>query len=675
MSKDLPPQIEIVQAEIARLKAEIERHNLLYYEFANPEISDYQYDLLATHLKELERELGSEPAQDSPSQKVGSDLSPGAKVIPHKLRMASLDNAYSLEEVQVFMNKLNQETNMQNKFCCELKIDGFGINLLFESGKLSYATTRGDGIEGEDVTANFLLLPEIPNRINYYHPIEIRGEIYIPLADFLTINEQRREAEAKPFANPRNAAAGSIKLKDMEEVKTRHLHAIFYSLGYYEAPLVISTTVDSQAKVLNWLQRMGFPTSQRALCDNFQDVENFCQQIESIRYSLPYDIDGIVIKLNDLELQKRLGYTGKSPRWAIAYKFKPEEKDTVVESISYQVGRTGAVTPVANLKPVFLSGSTVSRATLHNADEIARLDLRLGDTIRIVKSGEIIPKIISVDASKRLKDSLPIEFPRLCPICRSPLEKDAEGSIHYCANAACPAQHTRKIEHFASRDAMDISGLGESLILRFVEEGLIASIPDIYRLDFAKVAVMERLGAKSAENLKAAIENSKSKNFDRVLYALGIRHVGSITAKSLAAHFGNITALIAADLEILQSVPDIGGIVAQSILSFFSKAENLALIESLRQAGLKFTYSSEQLSDNLAGKTFLITGTLSKSGRKEMEARIISHGGKILGSVGKQLNYLVVGENPGSKLDKARKQATVKIISEADLLVMMDLPV
>jgi DNA ligase (NAD+) len=664
-----------IQQEIEKLKSEIERHNLLYYEFANPEISDYEYDQLAARLKELETTLGQSPQPDSPTQTVGSDLSTGAKVIPHRMRMASLDNAYSLEEVKVFMQKICLDIEGQCQFCAELKIDGFGINLFFDCGKLVYATTRGDGLNGEDVTENFLTLSDIPHAISYQGQIEIRGEIYMPLKEFLALNEQRREMEAKTFANPRNAAAGSIKLKNREELKTRKLRAIFYSLGYYEAPLFMDSDheqlVNSQSLVLDFLQKQGFPTSQRALCTTYEQAERYCLQMEKERYSLPFDIDGIVIKLNDLEQQKRLGFTGKSPKWAVAYKFKPEEKETQVESLSFQVGRTGAITPVANLKPVFISGSTVSRATLHNADEIARLDLRVGDMVTIVKSGEIIPKILTVDTAKRPAEAVPVVFPTACPVCNSHLVRDVEGSITYCANSACPAQILRKIEHFASRDALDISGLGESLIARFVEESIIHSIPDIYNLDYDKIASLDRLGSKSVENLRLAVENSKAKNFDKVLFALGIRHVGTITAKSLAEHFGNIDKLIAADKESLLSVPDIGEVVAESIISFLASKDNLLLIEKLKEAGLNFSYLSEQKSSALEGLSFLITGTLPGYGRKEMEAMIVSHGGKILGSVSKQLTHLVVGENPGSKLDKANKLGTVKIVSEAELLAMM----
>ena len=661
-----------IKAKIERLRTEIEHHNRLYYTLAKPEISDYEYDMLVKELQELEAQYAEIGMEESPTQKVGSDLTPGAKTIPHKVRMASLENAYSLEEVLAFINRTNNDLGYNSEYCAELKIDGFSINLYYENGNFVYATTRGDGLEGEDVTENFRLLPDVPFTIDYQGAIEIRGEIYIPVQDFLALNEFRRENELKTFANPRNAAAGSIKLKNREEVKSRHLKALFYALGYYESPLLYKNEIiDKQTRLLDFLDELGFPTSKRTLCKNYREVEDFCLQIEQERYTIPYDIDGIVIKVNSLEDQKKLGWTAKSPKWAIAYKFKPEEKETVLESVSFQVGRTGAVTPVANLKPVFISGSTVSHATLHNADEIKRLDLHYGDTVLVVKSGEIIPKILSVNVSKRPINSKPVEFPAACPVCKSPLQRDEDGSINYCPNANCPAQIQRKLEHFAAREAMDIYGLGSSLIARLIETGQIKWIPDIYHLDYNKIAAMERMGKKSAENLQKAIEASKSKNFDRVLFALGIRHIGLITARALAQHFQNIDALIAADEEELLSVPDIGSIIALSIIGFFSQKSNLQMIDALKEVGLQFAYKSTQSSDILAGKTFLITGTLPSYGRKDMETLIMEHGGKILSGVSKQLNYLIVGENPGSKLDKAHQLGTVKIISEAELLDML----
>jgi len=661
-----------LKAKIDRLRAEIEHHNQLYYALAKPEISDFEYDMLVKELQALEAQFAETETEESPTQKVGSDLTPGAKTIPHKVRMASLENAYSLEEVLAFINRTNIDLGYNSEYCAELKIDGFSINLYYENGNFVYATTRGDGLEGEDVTENFRLLPDVPFTIDYQGAIEIRGEIYIPVQDFLALNEFRRENELKTFANPRNAAAGSIKLKNSEEVKSRHLQALFYALGYYESPLIYKNeVVDKQTRLLDFLTELGFKTSKRALCNSYKEIEEFCLQVEQERYTLPYDIDGIVIKVNNLEDQKKLGWTAKSPKWAIAYKFKPEEKETILESVSFQVGRTGAVTPVANLKPVYISGSTVSHSTLHNADEIKRLDLHYGDTVLVVKSGEIIPKILSVNISKRPQNAKPVEFPVSCPVCYTPLERDEDGSIIYCPNANCPAQVQRKLEHFASREAMDIYGLGSSLIARLIETGQIKSIPDIYHLDYDKIASMDRMGKKSAENLRKAIEASKTKNFDRVLFALGIRHIGLITARTLAQHFKTIDALIAATEEDLLGVLDIGSIIAHSIIGFFSQKSNLELIDSLKAVGLQFAYTSSQRSNTLANKTFLITGTLSNYGRKEMESLIMEHGGKILSGVSKQLNYLIVGENPGSKLDKAHQLGTVKIINELELLDML----
>jgi len=663
-----------LKQEIDTLRKQIEKHNMLYYELANPQISDYEYDQLVKQLEALEREYTEGDDAISPTQTVGSDLAPGAKTIPHKVRMSSLDNAYTLEEVRAFMEGINREQASQD-YCCELKIDGFGINLYYEKGVLQYATTRGDGHQGEDVTSNIKLLADIPQLIGYQKPIEIRGEIYIPVSAFLKMNDERRELELSTFANPRNAAAGSIKLKNSAEVKERHLHAILYSLGYYDAPLEFEgKTISTQAEVLQFLADLGFPTSNHALCSSYAEAEQFCQSMEQARYSLPFDIDGIVIKLNNLELQKQLGFTAKSPRWAIAYKFKPEEKYTTLNNVSFQVGRTGAITPVAHLEPTLISGSTVSRATLHNEDEINRLDLHIHDRILIVKSGEIIPKILSVDLNQRLPGAAKVLFPKVCPACGSSLVRDEEGSITYCANAACPAQVQRRLEHFASRDAMDISGLGESLIARFREEGLLHSLTDIYTLNYEQLSSLPRLGAKSASNLLNAISNSKDKNFDRVLFGLGIRHVGSITALALAQHFKSMQNLSHASLEELTAVPDIGEVVASSIISFFANPQNLEMINELASHGLKMEFESRISSHALDGKTFLITGTLPAYGRKEMEAIIQEHGGSILGSVGKQLDYLVVGDNPGSKLDKATKLGSVQIISEAELLNMVELP-
>ncbi|HQP26625.1 MAG TPA: NAD-dependent DNA ligase LigA [Candidatus Syntrophosphaera sp.] len=656
-----------MKREIQRLRAEIERHNLLYYELANPSISDFEYDQLARQLKELEALMEADERGESPLDKVGSDLRPGAETIPHLQRMYSLDNSYSTEELEQWCAKLASELGFFPTLTAELKIDGFSINLYFENGELGHATTRGDGITGEVVTPNILNLSSIPKKIAHLSPIEILGEIYIPVADFLKLNEERQANEEKAFANPRNAAAGSIKLKNPEEAKKRHLNAIFYSIGHSpDLPL------QRQSELLAWLADQGFPTSgQFRVCASYNEVREFCDHWENERYSLPYEIDGVVVKVDDLALQKRLGYTAKSPKWAVAFKFKPEEKETRLLEVQYQVGRTGAVTPVAILEPVYISGSTVSRATLHNEDEIKRLDLHLNDTVRIIKSGEIIPKILTAIPAKREPNAVPVRFPANCPVCSSQLERDEEGAISYCPNASCPAQLQRRIEHFASRDAMDISGLGTSLIARLLEQNMIAGLADIYRLDYEALAQLDRFGEKSAENLRNSIEASKARNFDRVLFALGIRYVGSVTARHLAEYFGTVDELLIAGEETLAQVPEVGSKIALSLKAWFGNPLNLKLVEKLRAQGLRFSYELRRESETLAGKTFLLTGSLDNYDRKTMEELIRRHGGRIVSGVSTSLNYLVVGAKPGSKLAKAQKLPSVKIISEIELLELI----
>lgn len=656
-----------LKREIQRLRAEIERHNLLYYELANPSISDFEYDQLARQLKELEALMEADERGESPLDKVGSDLRPGAETIPHLQRMYSLDNSYSTEELEQWCAKLASELGFFPTLTAELKIDGFSINLYYENGELGHATTRGDGITGEVVTPNILTLSSIPKKIAHLSPIEILGEIYIPVADFLKLNEERQANEEKAFANPRNAAAGSIKLKNPEEAKKRHLNAIFYSIGHSpDLPL------QRQSELLAWLADQGFPTSgQFRVCASYNEVREFCDHWENERYSLPYEIDGVVVKVDDLALQKRLGYTAKSPKWAVAFKFKPEEKETRFLEVQYQVGRTGAVTPVAILEPVYISGSTVSRATLHNEDEIKRLDLHLNDIVRIIKSGEIIPKILTAIPAKREPNAVPVRFPANCPVCSSQLERDEEGAISYCPNASCPAQLQRRIEHFASRDAMDISGLGTSLIARLLEQNMIAGLADIYRLDYEALAQLDRFGEKSAENLRNSIEASKARNFDRVLFALGIRYVGSVTARHLAEYFGTVDELLIAGEETLAQVPEVGSKIALSLKAWFGNPLNLKLVEKLRAQGLRFSYELRRESETLAGKTFLLTGSLDNYDRKTMEELIRRHGGRIVSGVSTSLNYLVVGAKPGSKLAKAQKLPSVKIISEIELLELI----
>ncbi len=653
------------QKRIEELKKEIAHHEYLYRQLNAPEITDFAFDELVSELKHLEAEYPQFVTADSPTQKLVTDVEPGTRVIPHLERMYSLDNAYSLEEAEGFLLKI-AETNDGRfpRVSLELKLDGFSVNLFYDKGILQYATTRGDGFEGEDITRNVRTIASIPQKIEHSYPIEVRGEIFFPIAEFERINKIREEEGQPRFANPRNAAAGTIKLKDHEMVRERKLACIVYATGRFE-----NSDVDSQERLLEFLREKGFPVSEHTVfADDFQAIRFHCEKWDSTRSELEYEIDGIVIKTDSFHLREELGYTSKSPKWAFAYKFKAEEKETMLLDVSFNVGRTGAVTPVAHLEPIYISGSTVSRATLHNEDEIRRLDIHIGDTVRIIKSGEIIPKILEV--TRHAVDGKPVEYPTHCPACGEPLQK--EEAITYCVNANCPAQLQRQIIHFAARDAMDIEGMGEKLVVRLLEENLIQSIEDIYRLDYDRIATMDRLGEKSAENLKAAIEKSKEQPFDKVLFALGIRHVGARTAKTLARHFQDIQALADTGIEELEQVGDVGSIIAKSIHDYLHDPRNQKLIEALKDAGLTFESSYEKVDTALAGKKFLFTGGLENYSRQEAQEMVERLGGQVVSSVTKKLDYLVVGDNPGSKLKKAQDIGTIAILTEVEWLDLME---
>lgn len=654
-----------IKAEIDELRNEIERHNKLYYQKAEPEISDFDYDQLVKKLEELESKYPEFKLSDSPTQKIQSDASKTDKVIPHNVRMYSLDNAYSLAEVADFLNKIAKLN--ENKFpevVMELKIDGFSINLLYDNGILQYATTRGDGFEGEDVSENVSKIKSIPQSINYNEKIEIRGEVFLPINEFERINTERKAAGDKLFANPRNAAAGTIKIKDSSIVEKRNLNSFIYSYG-----LMKNSKIQTQSGFIDFLKNNHFNVNENnTVANSLEEIEKFCMDWDEKRSNLPYEIDGIVIKINDLKLQEKLGFTAKSPKWAIAYKFKAEEKVTKLLGVTYQVGRTGAVTPVAHLEPVFVSGTTVSRATLHNEDEIKRLDLHLYDYVTIIKSGEIIPKILSADSSKRAEDAVPIEYPTECPVCGSELKKDSNGVITYCENYLCPAQIHRRIEHFTSRDAVDIEGLGEAMVKQLINHNMVEKIEDIYHLDYDKIEKFDKQAKKSVENLKNSIENSKNQSFDKLLFGLGIRFVGTKTSKILAKHFKNIENMVNARYEDFIIIDEIGEKIANSIVDFFKNEDNLQTINSLKERGLKFEIKEQEnlIELKLEGLKFLVTGTLSNYGRKEIKEKIEMLGGNVVSSVSKKLNYLLVGEKPGSKVAKAQKIETIKIINEEE---------
>ncbi|MDY6915417.1 MAG: NAD-dependent DNA ligase LigA, partial [Candidatus Cloacimonadota bacterium] len=602
---------------IQELREEIEKHNKLYYEKAAPEISDYEYDKLVKELEKLEAKFPQFASKDSPTRQVGSDLEERQekKTIPHKVRMYSLDNAYSLEEVRSFLKKIEKEIGKFPHVSLEHKIDGFSVNLYYEEGKLEYATTRGDGYEGEVITANIKMIDSIPISIEFKGKIEVRGEIFLPIPEFERINEERERNKENRFANPRNAAAGTIKQKDTAVVKKRNLDSIMYTVGLLE-----TKKIRTQQGLLNFLEQQGFNVSKASkFVDSFKQVEAYCQRWEKERSELNFEIDGIVVKVDSFELQEKLGYTSKSPKWAIAYKFKAEEKETKLEDIKFQVGRTGAVTPVAILKPVFLAGTTVARATLHNKDEIERLDVRKGDYVKVIKSGEIIPKIVNVNKKRRTNKTQKIEFPEQCPVCGSKLHKEPSGAIHYCNNINCPAQIQRRIQHFASREAVDIDGLGEKLIKELLEKGLIRKIEDIYNLDYDKVKKLERQAEKSVENLRIAIENSKQQRFDKILFGMGIRYVGSKTSRILTQYFSNIDEMIEADKEDFKKIDEIGDKIAESLFDFFRNDKNLKMIAALKKVGVNLSSSERKKVNKLQGKKFLATGSLENYTRNQVK--------------------------------------------------------
>jgi DNA ligase (NAD+) len=655
-----------IEDEIKDLRDKIAHYNEQYYQNAVSEISDLKFDELVKRLQALEKKYPQYKISKSPTETVGSDISGNNKIIPHKARMYSLENAYSLEEVQAFYDKINKEVDGFPMFTTELKLDGFSINIYYENGKLQYATTRGDGFEGEDVTENVKTIPTVPLTIELDEPVEVRGEIFLPRSEFERINSERELKGEKLFANPRNAAAGTIKLKDTEKVRTRKLDYRVYSVGLFE-----NENVKTQQDLLEILDKQNFNIVECKLVESIEEIANQCDRWERTRNELDYEIDGLVIKVNDFQLQQRFGFTTKSPKWAIAYKFKAEEVQTQVLDVDFQVGRTGAVTPVARLKPVFICGSMVSNATLHNEDEIKRLDLRIGDLVTIIKSGEIIPKIIKVNLDARETDTSKVEFPNLCPVCETKLKREENGVISYCDNINCPAQIQRRIQHFASRVAVDIDGLGEAVVKQLIEHNQINKIQDIYTIDFEEFRDYSKQGIKSAENLKKAIENSKTQKFHKILFGFGIRFVGAKISKILCSHFNNIHELVSTSYEDLVEIDEIGEKIAHSVYEFFRNENNLLMIESLQNTGMKMISDNIIIENILNSAKFIITGTLEKYSRNEIKEMIEQNGGKVISAVSKKLSYIIVGGNPGSKLKKAKEIESIKIISENEFLKMI----
>jgi DNA ligase (NAD+) len=657
------------------LKKELERHNRNYYVLNAPTISDFEFDLLMSELQGLERMFPEFATEDSPTRHVGSDLAGKGSdfvQVPHRYPMLSLGNTYAREELYEFDARIRKTADKPYTYSCELKFDGTAICLTYRGGRLLRALTRGDGTQGDDVTRNVVHIPAIPRVLRgeaIPEEFEIRGEIYMPWDAFERLNAARAEAELEPFANPRNAASGSLKLQNPEEMRTRGLDCVLYHLLGENLPFKTHTEALEAAR--SW----GLPVSEYSrVAGNIEEAVAYIDEWDTRRKQLPFATDGIVIKVNELDLQRQLGFTAKTPRWATAWKFKPEQALTPLLSVDYQVGRTGAVTPVANLEPVLLSGTVVKRASLHNKDQMDLLDIHLGDYVYVEKGGEIIPKITGVELSKRPADARRPEFPTCCPDCGTPLVRDPDEARHYCPNReSCPVQIKGRFVHFAGRKAMDILA-GEATIEALYAKGWIRTLPDLYALTREQLISLEGWQEKSADNFLASLDASRRVPFGRVLYALGIRHIGEQTAKMLARQFGSIDALAAASREDLLQVEDIGETVADSILAYFASDAGRDTVRRLREAGLQMAEDADarqQLSDTLAGKTLVISGNFSIS-REAMKALIEAHGGKNAGSVSGKTAWLLAGEKAGpEKLKKAEKLG-IPVISEDEFRKLIE---
>jgi DNA ligase (NAD+) len=651
---------------IEELTKLINYYNYMYYVENNPVVSDYEYDQLYRELVELEKKYPEYRLPDSPTLKVGGQIIDGFKTIEHKIPMLSMDNTYSEEELIEFDKKIKRMVDGKEiDYVVELKFDGVAVSLHYEDGKFILGVTRGDGFRGDDITENLRTIKTLPNIINYKKPIEVRGEVYMRKDDFEKLNKEREEKGEELFANPRNATAGSLKLLDSGVVAKRNLQ-IFIYYGF------LNNGPKTHWEILNFLKDIGFPVCpHRKHCKDIREVIEYCKSWQEKRFSLPYNIDGMVIKVNSLDLQKTLGTTTKSPRWAVAYKFPPEQVSTVLKDVIIQVGRTGTLTPVAILEPVRVSGTIVSRATLHNFDEINRLGIKIGDRVFVEKSGEIIPKVVKVIKEARTGTERDIPIPEKCPICGSNVVKDTEEVAIRCPNIRCPAQVKERIIHFASRDAMDIEGLGEKWVNILVDRGLLSDYGDIYYLKYEDLIKIERMGEKSVSNLLKAIENSKTRPLANLIYALGIRHVGVYASEILAEQFNSIEELKNSTFERLSSISGVGPIMAESIIEFFKNEGNLKVLEKLRKAGVRMEKEKvEKKMDLLTGLTFVVTGTLKNYSRDEIHNYIKKLGGKVSTSVSKNTDYLICGENPGSKLEKARAIG-VKIISEEEFIELV----
>ncbi|MBM3417093.1 MAG: DNA ligase (NAD(+)) LigA [Bacteroidetes bacterium] len=657
-------------------------HEYRYYILNDPLISDYEYDQLYKALEKLEADHPGLITEDSPTQRVAKGLTRDFPTVQHLVPMLSLDNSYNADDLTDFDRKAREITGHGTiEYCVEPKFDGGSISLIYENDMLVRGATRGDGVEGDEVTTNIRQIRSIPLSAKFsdygLQQAEIRGEVLINKDNFKKYNEKLMEEGLPPLANPRNAAAGTLRIKDPAEAARRNLEAFVYHVSYFSPQkgkkIPVELTTHSGSLAMLWELGFRSPEKEKKVFKGIVPVIKYCNEFESKRDDLPYEIDGMVIKVNDTALQDKLGMTSHHPRWAIAFKFKASQATSRLLNVEFQVGRTGAVTPVAKLEPVAVGGVTVSSISIHNEDYIKEKDLRIGDAVLIERAGDVIPQIVKSLPGARTGKEKKIVFPKTCPVCSSKLFKEEEEAVWRCSNIDCPAQVVERIIHFVSKDAMDIRGFGEANVRKFYELGLLKDIPGVYQLDFGKISGMEGFGQKSVDNLQAAIAGSKKQPLHRLLYALGIRFVGETTAKTLARAVNHILDFKKFSLEDLQNLEDVGPKVGGSIHHFFSNKNNIEMLQELEKLGLQLKNEKKQLSTggNLTGQSFLFTGTLPTLKRSAAEAMVEENGGQIVSGVSAKLNYLVVGEDAGSKLDKAKKLNTVKIISEEDFLKMI----
>lgn len=663
-----------IQEQIASLRNELREHNYKYYVLDEPSISDYEFDMKLKELQKLEEEHPEYYDAASPSLRVGGMVTKNFETVAHEHRMYSLDNSYSKEDLEDWEKRIQRILgDVEVEFTCELKYDGASISLTYENGKLVKAVTRGDGFQGDDVTNNIKTIKSVPLQLKGDYPskFDIRGEIILTLEGFAKMNAERVEAGEDPYMNPRNTASGSLKLQDSALVAQRPLECLLYSV------VGDNLGINSQFEMLEKARSWGFkvPTVAK-LCKSTDEVLQFVNHWDTNRHHLPYETDGVVVKVNSLQQQEELGYTAKSPRWAMAYKFKAEQAVTILNKITYQVGRTGAITPVANLEPVLLAGTTVKRASLHNADQIAKLDVREGDTVFVEKGGEIIPKIVGVDFTQRSPDSKPTQYIAHCPECGTELIRKEGEAQHFCPNdVGCPPQITGRIQHFISRKAMDIEGLGGETVELLFKEGLIQNYADLYTLTKEQILPLERMADKSAENLVNGVQASKTIPFERVLFALGIRYVGETVAKKLAKAFKDIDALMTASHEELVAVDEIGDRIAESVLDFFSEPANVEVVDRLKSYGLQFSLSEEQLENQtelLKGQTFVVSGVFETISRNDLKKMIEDNGGKVSSFISSKTSFLVAGDKMGPSKRTKAETLGVPIISEQEFLQKLE---